>query len=98
MNLSRTYAGCSACLVDSGSQRFAGLSFSNTDKVARAKAPLPRTDFSSPARQEVLVAPPSMPRKIIERSSITDGSITAGFRRSDLRRRYLIAYARRGTV
>ena len=38
MNLSRTYAGCSACLVDSGSQRFAGLSFSNTDKVARARS------------------------------------------------------------
>src|SRR5438128_11799649 len=38
MNLSRTHVGCGTRLLDRAIQRFAGLSFSNTDKVARDRS------------------------------------------------------------
>src|SRR5438552_2767778 len=98
MNLSRTYAGCSACLVDSGSQRFAGLSFSNTDKVARARSTAAEDRFLI-ASQARSLGRATVDAKENHRALFYHRRfITAGFRRSDLRRRYLIAYARRGTV
>ena len=54
--------GNPARLTDGGSQRLARLLFADADHVAGPPVPAPRTDVSSPIRQEVLLPPPSMPR------------------------------------
>ena len=48
-------------------QRLAGRVFSRRTTLLPAAIPLPSTDFSSPTRHEVLLPPPSIPRKTATR-------------------------------